>query len=216
MTQETWCSTIDKRWQSWMGQKMPLCRWHNFWMAPCLICYFAVIFVLYWEKVASYEKFNHKSKLYGKFQRFHAIYGSVEILKIVELLKISIKWKIVKHFTRLKQRAALKKIILPLHKKWNLTASQQQKFVTEIYRNIQTFAFKVLQECSPWAFKKWCSGNVFSDTKQKNLGLKICKVWRFLDALRECIIFNVKWVEVLKMSEVFWAKLYCKLRDLFS
>ena len=77
---------------------MPLCRWHNFWMAPCLICYFVVIFVLYWEKVASYEKFNHKSKLYGKFQRFHVIYGSVEMLKIVEFLKISIKMKNCKTF----------------------------------------------------------------------------------------------------------------------
>ena len=130
--------------------------------------------------------------------------------------KFQLKWKIVKHFTRLRQGAALKKIILPLHTRWNLTASQQQKFVTKIYRNIQTFAFKVLQECSPWTFKKWCSGNVFSDTKQKILAWKFVKCERLLDALRECIIFNVKWVEVLKMSEVFWAKLYCKLSDLFS
>ena len=26
-------------------------------------------------------------------------------------------------------------------------------FLTEIYRNIQTFAFKVLQECSSWALR---------------------------------------------------------------
>ena len=33
--------------------------------------------------------------------------------------------------------------------------------------------------------------------------------------LRQHIIFNVKRVEVHKMSEVFLAKLYCKMRDLF-
>ena len=59
---------------------------------------FCCHFVLYWEKVASYEKFNHKSKLYGKFQRFNAINGSVEMLKIVEFLKISIKMKNCKTF----------------------------------------------------------------------------------------------------------------------
>ena len=36
---------------------------------------------LYWEKVTSYEKFNHKSKLYGKFQRFNATDGTMKILK---------------------------------------------------------------------------------------------------------------------------------------
>ena len=33
--------------------------------------------------------------------------------------------------------------------------------------------------------------------------------------LRERIILNVKWAEVGKTSEVFWAKLYCKMCDLF-
>ena len=32
---------------------------------------------------------------------------------------------------------------------------------------------------------------------------------------QEHIIFNVKWVEVHKMSEVFWTKLYCKMSNLF-
>ena len=37
--------------------------------------------ILYREKVTSDEKFNHKSKLYGKFQRFNAIDGSIKMLK---------------------------------------------------------------------------------------------------------------------------------------
>ena len=42
-------------------------------------------------------------------------------------------------------------------------------FLTEIYRNIKTCAIKVLQECGVLDVKKWCSANVFSGTKQKNV-----------------------------------------------
>ena len=48
-------------------------------------------------------------------------------------------------------------------------------FLTEIYRNIQTFAFKVLQEYSSWT-SKMMQCKCFSDTKQKNVGWKIRKV----------------------------------------
>ena len=71
---------------------------------------------------------------------------------------------------------------------------------TEIYRNIQKYtAFKVLQECSSWAFKKWCSANVFLTPSRKMLAGKSVKWERSLAALREYIIFSVKWVKVLKM-----------------
>ena len=36
-----------------------------------------------------------------------------------------------------------------------------------------------------------------------------------LAVLQENIFYNDEWVEALKMSEVFWAKLYCKMSDLF-
>ena len=36
---------------------------------------------LYWEKVTSYEKSNHDSKLQGKFQRFNATDGTMKMLK---------------------------------------------------------------------------------------------------------------------------------------
>ena len=39
---------------------------------------------------------------------------------------------------------------------------------------------------------------------------------RFLAALWKYVTFNVKWFEVLKISEVFWAKLYSQKSDLFS
>ena len=44
-----------------------------------LLFYFLII--LYWENVISCGKFNHKSKLYGKFYRFTAIGGSIEMLE---------------------------------------------------------------------------------------------------------------------------------------
>ena len=63
--------------------------------------------------------------------------------------------------------------------------------------------------------KKWCSANVFSDTRQKYVCWKIFKSERLLAVLRDRIIFSVKWVEVRKTSKVFWAKLYCKMSDIF-
>ena len=65
---------------------------------PMFTLLFCCHFVLYCEKVTSYERFNHKSKLYGKFQRFNAIDGSIEQLKMVEYPKMSIKMKNCKTF----------------------------------------------------------------------------------------------------------------------
>ena len=67
-----------------------------------------------------------------------------------------------------------------------------------------------------FSVKKWCSANVFSDTKQKHVSWKICKVRKIFDSLLgSCLhfIFNVKRVEIRKMSEVFWANMFCWLWD---
>ena len=71
---------------------------------------------------------------------------------MVEFAKISIKMKNCKTFYEAQTASCPQgnhpaspnqvKILLRL---WN------KNFVTEIYRNIQTFAFNVLQECSSWA-----------------------------------------------------------------
>ena len=45
---------------------------------------------------------------------------------------------------------------------------------------------------------------------------KFVNVETVLAVLREHIIFDVKWAEFRKMSEVFWAKLYCKISDILS
>ena len=54
-----------------------------------------------------------KSKLSGKFQRFNAIDKSIEMLKIVEFSKISIKMKSCKIFCKAQTVSHLKEIIQP-------------------------------------------------------------------------------------------------------
>ena len=133
--------------------------------------------------------------------------------KMAEFPKISIKMKYCKTFYEGQTVSCVKEIIQPLQhpspqldkillRLWN------KCFLMEIYRNIQTFAFKVLQEHSSWASRNDTVQMFFSDTKQK-------KWLRFSVLSRQHIIFNIKWVEVLKMIEVFWAKLYRKMSELF-
>ena len=55
---------------------------------------------------------------------------------------------------------------------------------------------------------------MFFLTPNRNISAeKFLKSERFLAAMREHIIFNVKRVEVHKMSEVLLAKLYRKMSD---
>ena len=72
------------------------------------------------------------------------------------------------------------KSLLPL---WN------KNFLKEIYRNIQTFAFNMLQECSSWASR---CGAVQIFFLRPNRNMFTAKSERFLAMLQEHIIFNVK------------------------
>ena len=146
---------------------------------------------------------------------FNVIDRDIEMLKKSLIFKnFNFKWNIVKHFARHKKWAALRKLfsLLPTQPSSDkiFLRLQNKYFYKEIYRNIQTFAFKVLQECSSWASRNGAVQISFL-TLHKNMSAgKFVKSERFLAVLQEHIIFNVKWVEVRKMSEVFWAKLYCK------
>ena len=134
-------------------------------------------------------------------------------------MDFQLKWKILKHFTRSKQRAALRTLfsLPPTHpspdkillRLWNKNVN------TEIYKNIQTFNFKVFQECGFWA-----SGNdpvqmLFLMPNRNMFAGKFVKSKRVLAVLREQFVVNVKLVEIREMSEVFWEKLYCKMSDFF-
>ena len=126
------------------------------------------------------------------------------------------KMKNCKTFYETQTASRLKEIIQsPSTPHTNLATSLKQNFLREICRNIQTFAFKVLQESSSWA-----SGNgavqMFFLTPNRNMFAGKFVNWEsFLAVFWEHIIFNFKRVEIRKMSEVFWVKLYCKMSDLF-
>ena len=178
-------------WQSWMGWKMPLCKWHTFWMTPCLICHFIVILFyierkwLFMRNVAIMVPLKSKSS--EKFQRFNT---NDEIIEP----------------STPSPPTPSDKILLRL---WN------KNFLRKIYINIQTFAFKVLQECSSWVSGRDAVQMFFLITNRKLFAGKFVKCEKLLVVYWQIIIFNVKWVEVRKMSEVFWAKLYFKMSDLF-
>ena len=126
--------------------------------------------------------------------------------KMVEFPKVLIKMKNCKTFyedqaaSRINDSPQPVKILLHF---WN------KNVLTEIYRNIQTFAFKVLQECSSWMWRNDEAKMFYLTPHRKMLAEKFVKWGRFLAVLREHIIFNVEWVEV------FWGKLYFKTSELF-
>ena len=65
---------------------------------------------LYWEKVTSDKKYNHKWKLYGKFQRFDAINRSIKMLKNGWISKkFQLEWK--KTFSEGQTASRVKEII---------------------------------------------------------------------------------------------------------
>ena len=74
--------------------------------------------------------------------------------------------------------------------------------LTEIYRNIHTLAFKVLQECSSWMSRNGAMQIFFSPNRKMFAG-KFIKWEQFSVVLRGHISFNVKWVVVRRTKEFF-------------
>ena len=130
------------------------------------------------------------------------------------------KWKIVKHFRRPKQRAALRKLFSlnepPIPPDKILLHLWSKNILREMYRNIQTFAFKVLQESSSWASENGSVQMIFLTPNRNIFAGKFVNWESFLAVFWEHVIFNFKRVQICKMGEVFWAKLYCKISDLFG
>ena len=134
--------------------------------------------------------------------------------------KFQLKWKIVKHFTRPKQRAALRKLFSlhqsPIPPDKILLNIWNKNFLTEIYRNIQTFAFKVLQEGSSWLSGNGAVQIIFLTPNRNIFTGKFVNWGSFLAKFWEHVTFSFKRIGIRQMSEVFWAKLYCKMSDLFG
>ena len=108
--------------------------------------------------------------------------------------KFPLKWKIVKHFMRLKQRAALRKLFSLLQ-----THSPQDKIILRLWnknfsnRYIQKYRDICFQSGSIMEFlgvQNWCSANVFSNTKQKHVCWEICKVRKVFGCVVEAYYFQ--------------------------
>ena len=160
-----------------------------------------------------------KSKWSIKFQRFNTIDESIEIPKNSWIQKISIKKKNCKTFYETKTASRLKEIVQPPPNPLppdKILISLWNKNLREIHRNIQTFAFKVLQESSCWVSGNG-AGQMFFLTPNRNMFAGKFVNWECsLAVFSRHIIFNFKRVEICKITEVSWAKLYYKMSDLFS
>ena len=136
-----------------------------------------------------------KSKLSQKFQRFNT------------LDRFSIKMKNCKTLYKVQTASCLKEIFQPpptdpspdkiLLRLWN------KNFITEIYRNIQAFTFKVFQECGSWASRNDAVQMLFLTPNRNMFAGKFVKTERVLGVLLEQFVVNVKLVEISKISKVF-------------
>ena len=160
-------------WQSWMGWKMPSCKWHTFWIAhvqfTILLPYLFYIGRKWLLMRNLVTILPLKSKLSGKFQHFNVIDESIKCWKIAGFQKIKIKS--------------------------NLTTSLEQKFS---YGDMQKYAdicFESTSRMQFWSVRKGCSANVFSDTKQQHNCWKICKVRKVFGCVAGAYYFQcqVSW-----------------------
>ena len=104
----------------------------------------------------------------------------------------------------------LKEIIQPSTTDWlKRFLFLEQKFLNGDLQEYTNICFPSALPLGMRTYSSWMSADVFSDTNQKHV-FACCCVWQ------ECIFYNVELFEVYKMSEVFWAKKYCKMRDIFA
>ena len=183
--------------QSWIGWKIPLCKWRTFWMVPCLICYFMVILFkwLFMRNLATILPL--KSKLSGKFQRFNAIDWSIAMRKNGWISNI------VRHFTRPKQRTVLKKLfslpqtgpLCPPPPDKTLLGLWNKHFLTKKICKYTDICFQSASRMRFLGVKKWCSANVISGTKQNHVSWKICQVRKGFGCIATAYCFQcqVSW-----------------------
>ena len=77
-----------------------------------------------------------------------------------------------------------------------------KNFLKETYRNIQIFAFKVLEECSSWMSRNGPLQFFFLTPNRNMFAGKFVKWERFFILFWKHIIFSIKGVEVNEISEL--------------
>ena len=131
--------------------------------------------------------------------------------KKLNFRKLQLEGKIVKHFMRPKQRAALKKFfrLPPTHSPPDkiLLRLWSKNFLIDIYRNIQIFAFKVLQGCSSWASRNGAvqmfllkpNRNMFAG-KVKKVFASVARAYYFQCQVKIWMLRFVKQVRFLELN----------------
>ena len=129
--------------------------------------------------------------------------------------------KYCKTFYEVQTVSRLKEIIQPpptrYPTRWNLTTSLEQKFSQ---RDIHKYTYICFEECSYWVSRNGPL-QIFFLTPNRNMFAGkfvkwVYKLQKFLIVFREHIIFDIRWVEVHKISEVFWVKPYWKWMIFFA
>ena len=108
-------------------------------------------------------------------------------MKVVEFPKVSIKIKVFKIF----YKARTVSLFNPLPNKGFLRLWNKNIFM-EIYRNIQTFAFQLLRECSSWVSKNGAVQMFFLKPTRNMFDGKFVNRVRFLAVLWEHIFYNAE------------------------
>ena len=191
-------SKIYKMWHMWIGWIKVLCKWHIFSMIPRLT---TVLWSYYFLERKFFLMRNLttilplKFRLSERLQRFNAIDGNIEMLKNIWISK-NFSWnEKYQNILRIPNSEPLQKHYSTSHQIKASWVSETKKFLRR-YAGIQIFDFQVLQKFSSLASKNGTMQMLFVTPME-------LKYRRFLAVLREYIFYNVQWVEVCKMREVF-------------
>ena len=114
--------------------------------------------------------------------------------------KFQLKWKFLKDFTRPKQRTVLKKLFSPSTDK-SFLCLWSKNFLTEIYRNIQTFAFHVLRECSFWVPRNRAVQFSLTPTKNMFAGKFLKWIWLCCWSIFFIMLSEVRFLKWVRFFE---------------
>ena len=125
---------------------MPLCNWHTFWMAPYLICYFIAILFYIGRKWLLLRNLTRILSLKSQLSGKFQCFDSID--GNIEMLEKSYEVQTAIHLKELIQPS-------PIPSPPHLTSASRIHFLD---------------------VKKWLNANNLSDTKEKHVCWKICKV----------------------------------------
>ena len=115
--------------------------------------------------------------------------------KIIEFPKTSIKMKKCKLFYEPQTAKCLQEIIHPAAPDKSSLLLWNKKFPTEIKRNMQTFTFQLLWECSSWASRNGAEQMFFLTPTRNIFARKFCKVSKVFGCVAGVYFF-------IKLSEL--------------